>query len=48
MATQAENLERLLLTQKLIKAKLFEDLEDVIDRMVEETTKNNNIEKNNK
>ena len=48
MATQAENLERLLLTQKLIKAKLFDDLEDVIDKMVAETTKNSNIEKSDK
>ena len=36
MANKSENLERLLLTQKLIKANLYDDLEDVVDKMVRE------------
>jgi hypothetical protein len=39
MAAKHENLERYLLMQKLIKAKLYDDLEDVIDKMVRELEK---------
>lgn len=35
---KVENLERLLLTQKLLKAKMYDDLEDVVDRLVIETS----------
>jgi hypothetical protein len=41
MANKSENLERLLLTQKLIKAKLYSDLEDVVDKMVSELESDN-------
>jgi len=36
MAAKHESLERYLFMQKLIKAKLYEDLEDVVDKMVKE------------
>jgi len=36
MANKHENLERYLFMQKLVKAKLYDDLEDVINKMVNE------------